>query len=267
MKIVILCGGFGTRLAGSGNDVPKPMVPIGGKPILWHIMSGFASQGFREFILCLGHRSEVIKQYFLNLPEMIGDVTVDLSGDGATQIHQPLAEMNWKITLAETGHDSMTGHRVKRAAPFIPSDDDIFAVTYGDGVSNLDFRNVVEFHRAHGKMATVTAVRPPTRFGELVLDENGGVREFNEKTRVTTGWINGGFFVFSRRFLDALNNDPNCVLELEPLQQLARDGELMAYQHDDFWFCMDTARDVRLLEEMWSAGHAPWAIWEQDYGK
>lgn len=263
MKVVILCGGFGTRLAGGASDLPKPMVPVGGKPIIWHIMNGFAAWGFQDFLLCLGYRSDVFKQYFLNLSTMVGDVTVDLSAGGSLQLHQQLPEMNWKITLAETGHDSMTGHRIKRAAAFIPPEDDIFAVTYGDGVTDLDFRNVVKFHREHGRLATVTAVHPPARFGELGIDGNGRVMEFNEKPQAASGWISGGFFVFSRGFLDYLSNDPKLVLELDPLQQLAREGELMAYQHKGFWFCMDTPRDYQQLEEMWFSGRAPWAVWER----
>jgi glucose-1-phosphate cytidylyltransferase len=263
MKVVILCGGFGTRLGG-GADLPKPMVPIGGKPIIWHIMNGFASAGFRDFLLCLGYRSHVFKQYFLNLPAMLGDVTIDLSGRAAPVVHQDLPETNWRISLVETGLDSMTGHRVKRAAPFIPEDDDVFAVTYGDGVTDLDFRQVVKFHREHGKLATVTAVHPPARFGELDLGGGGRVLEFNEKPQTSSGWISGGFFVFSRAFLEHLSDDPKLFLELDPLQRLAREGELMAYRHEGFWFCMDTPRDYQHLEEMWASGRAPWAAWGRD---
>lgn len=260
MKIAILCGGLGTRLAGNGSDLPKPMVPIGGKPIVWHIMNAFASQGFQDFLLCLGYRSDVFKQYFLNLSTMMGDVTVDLSEDKQPRLHSQLPELKWKITLAETGHDSMTGHRVKRSAAFIPPEDDIFGVTYGDGVSDLDFAKVVEFHRSHGKLATVTAVRPPARFGELGIEADGRVLEFNEKPQASSGWISGGFFVFSRKVLDLLSDDPKLVLELEPLQQLTKDRQLMAYRHEGFWFCMDTPRDYQQLEEMWISGNAPWAV-------
>lgn len=263
MRVLILCGGFGTRLGGGGSDLPKPMVPVGGKPIVWHVMSGFASSGFNDFILCLGYRSEVLKQYFLNLSAMMGDVTVDLSAGGDVRLHNQVREMDWKITLAETGHDSMTGHRIKRASSFLPADDDIFAVTYGDGVTDLDFNRVVEFHRSHGKLATVTAVHPPARFGELAIGAGGLVTEFNEKPQASSGWISGGFFVFSRPFLDYLNDDPKLVLEVQPLQRAAQEGQLMAYRHDGFWFCMDTPRDYRQLEDMWAGGHAPWALWER----
>lgn len=266
MKVVVLCGGYGTRLSGAGADLPKPMTPIGGRPIVWHVMRGLAHWGFTEFVLALGYRSDVFKHYFLNLPTMVGDVTVDLASRGVT-LHGEPGEAAWRVTLAETGLDSMTGARVARAAPYL-GDDDLFAVTYGDGVTDLDFREVVAFHRAHGRLATVTAVRPPARFGELVVGEEGRVSEFNEKPQASSGWISGGFFVFSRGVLDRLSTEPSLVLEREPLQRLARDGELVAYRHPGFWFCMDTPRDYQQLSEMWAAhaagrrGGAPWVVWE-----
>lgn len=259
MKVVILCGGYGSRLVGVPSDMPKPMVPVGGRPIVWHIMNGFARSGFRDFVLCLGYRSDVFKQYFMHLSSMLGDVTVDLASGNGPFIHRPSAEMDWCVTMAETGYDSMTGHRIKRAAPFIPEDDDIFAVTYGDGVTDLDFNKVVEFHRSHGRMATVTAVHPPARFGELTMEKDGRVGEFNEKPQASGGWISGGFFVFSRGFINTLPDDPSLMLEREPLQRLASEGELMAYCHDGFWYCMDTARDHATLEDLWNSGRAPWA--------
>jgi len=262
VKVVILCGGYGTRLAGAGGDLPKPMVPVGGRPIVWHIMSGFARGGFKEFILALGYRSDVFKQYFLNLATMLGDVTVDLS-NGGPHVHRYPAEKDWKITLAETGIDDMTGSRVRQAIQFLPDGDDIFGVTYGDGVTDLDFNRVVEFHRAHGKIATVTAVHPPARFGELAIGGDCRVSEFNEKPQASGGWISGGFFVFSKRVLDYLPDDPKLVLERDPLQRLAADGELMAYQHQGFWYCMDTPRDHQQLEELWHSRRAPWATWAQ----
>jgi glucose-1-phosphate cytidylyltransferase len=263
MKILILCGGYGSRLGGAGGDMPKPMVPIGGKPIVWHIMRSFAHQGFREFVLCLGYRSDVFKQYFLNLSSMVGDVTIDMGANRGPVLHNSVAEVDWKITLAETGLDSMTGCRVLRGATYLDPQDELFAMTYGDGVTDLDFREVVAFHRAHGKLGTVTAVHPPARFGELAVARGGRVEEFNEKPQATAGWISGGFFVFSRRFLDYLSDDPRLVLEREPLQRLAADGQLMAYQHGGFWFCMDTPRDHQQLTEMWASGRAPWARWGQ----
>ena len=262
MKILILCGGQGSRLAGTGGDLPKPMVPVGGKPMVWHIMKGFAHWGFRDFVLCLGYRSDLFKQYFMNLSLMLHDVTLDLSNGAPPKVHQRVPEMDWTITLAETGLDSLTGARVKRGAAFVPPEDDVFAVTYGDGVTDVDFRKVVAFHRSHGRLATVTAVHPPGRFGELAFRDGGTVGEFNEKPQVSAGWISGGFFVFSRAFLDRLPDRVDLMLEREPLQQLARDGQLMAYQHEGFWFCMDTPRDYQQLSDMWARGGAPWALWE-----
>jgi glucose-1-phosphate cytidylyltransferase len=262
MKTMILCGGFGTRLGNAGGDLPKPMVPVGGKPMVWHIMRGFSHWGFRDFVLCLGYRSDLFKHYFLNLSTMLNDVTLDLSA-GAPVLHQRAPEMNWTITLAETGTDSLTGARVRRGARYIPPDDDLFAVTYGDGVCDVDFRKVVAFHREHGKLATVTAVHPPGRFGELTINDASRVSEFNEKPQVSAGWISGGFFVFSRGVLDRLADRQDLMLEREPLQQLARDGQLMAYAHDDFWFCMDTPRDYQQLSDMWATGRAPWAVWNR----
>jgi glucose-1-phosphate cytidylyltransferase len=263
MKIVILCGGYGTRLGMMGADLPKPMVPIGDKPIVWHIMNGFAHWGFRDFVLCLGYRSDLFKQYFLNLSLMVNDVTLDLSQDTAPLVHERGAEADWRITLAETGLHSMTAHRLKRIERFIPHDDDVFALTYGDGVCDVDFRAVVQFHRAHGKLCTVTAVHPPGRFGEIGVGPDGRVTEFNEKPQAAAGWISGGFFVFSRRFLDRLSDDSQLMLEREPLQQLARDGELVAYLHEGFWFCVDTPRDYQQLTDLWLSGRAPWAVWSR----
>lgn len=262
MKIVILCGGYGSRLAGAGAEVPKPMVPIGGRPIVWHIMSGFAAAGFRDFILALGYRSDVFKQYFMNLSWMLGDITVDFSKRTGPVMHRCPFERDWRITLAETGYDDMTGSRVRQAMEYLDEGDDIFGVTYGDGVTDLDFRDVVDFHRSHGRLATVTAVHPPARFGELSLVDGGRVGEFNEKPQAAGGWISGGFFVFSRRIRDYLAEDPKLVLERDPLQQIARDGELMAYRHDGFWYCMDTPRDYQQLQELWNGQHAPWATWQ-----
>jgi glucose-1-phosphate cytidylyltransferase len=262
MKVLILCGGYGTRLAGVGVDLPKPMIPIGGRPMVWHIMKGFAHWGFRDFVLCLGYRSDLFRQYFLNLSLMIEDVTLNPSDGARPVLHAPEREHDWNITLADTGHDSLTAYRVKRGAKYVPPEDDLFAVTYGDGVCSVDFREVVKFHRAHGKMATVTAVHPPGRFGELSIGRESAVRAFNEKPQAEGGWISGGFFVFSRRFLDRLSDDPASMLEREPLQRLAADGELVAYQHEGFWFCVDTPRDYQQLSDMWSGGRAPWAVWD-----
>jgi glucose-1-phosphate cytidylyltransferase len=263
MKVLILCGGLGSRLGGAAGDLPKPMIQVGGKPMVWHVMKGFAARGFHDFVLCLGYRSDLFKQYFLNLSAMLHDVTLDLSGATAPQVHRRAPEADWTITLAETGVDALTGARVKRGGAFVPADDDLFAVTYGDGFCNVDFRKVVAFHRAHGKLATVTAVHPPGRFGELDIDDGGAVYQFNEKPQVSAGWISGGFFVFSRPFLERLPDRDDVMLEREPLQQLARDGELMAYLHHDFWFCIDTPRDYQQVSEMWSTGKSPWVVWDR----
>jgi glucose-1-phosphate cytidylyltransferase len=264
MKAVILCGGFGTRLGGAGGDLPKPMVSIGGRPILWHIMKGFAHRGYHDFVLCLGYRSDVIKQYFLNLSVMVDDVTLEVGSGKPPVFRDRPSEMDWTITLAETGDDSQTGHRVKRAAPFIPAGDDCFILTYGDGVSDVDMRDVVRFHRSHGKLATVTAVHPPGRFGELEIGPGGCVEAFNEKPQASAGWISGGFFVLSRAVLDRLSDDPRLMLEREPLQQLSQEGELIAYRHEGFWYCLDTPRDYHRLGELWGSRHAPWAVWQHD---
>ncbi|MFP5378730.1 MAG: glucose-1-phosphate cytidylyltransferase [Vicinamibacteria bacterium] len=262
MKVMILCGGRGTRLAGAGGELPKPMVEIGGRPILWHIMRGLAHWDVRDFVLCLGYRSDVIKQYFLNLPVMLHDVTLELGAAAGAAVQGRAEEAGWRITMAETGEDTMTGARVRRAAVHLAPDDDVFGVTYGDGVTDLDFRKVVAFHRAHGRLATVTAVHPPGRFGGLTIEEAGRVRHFNEKPQVSAGWISGGFFVFSRRVLDRLPAGDGLMLEREPLQQLARDGELVAYPHEGFWYCVDTPRDYQQLQDLWASGGAPWAVWE-----
>jgi glucose-1-phosphate cytidylyltransferase len=263
MKVLILCGGYGSRLSAVDQGLPKPMVPIGGKPIVWHIMRGFAHWGFRDFILCLGYRADLFKSYFLNLATMLEDVTLDLSGNSPPLIHSRPVELNWRVTLADTGLDSMTGHRIKRAAPFLSANEDLFALTYGDGVCDVDFHEVVRFHRAHGKLATVTAVHPPGRFGEIGVGRGGRVLQFNEKPQAAAGWISGGFFVFSRHFLDYLSDDPDLVLEREPLQHLVREGQLVAYLHEGFWFCMDTPRDYQQLAAMEATGHPPWAVWER----
>lgn len=264
MKVFILCGGFGTRLAGVGGDLPKPMVQLGGKPIVWHIMKGFAHCGFSDFVLCLGYRSDVFKQYFLNLPLMVTDVTVDLAR-GRQHAHRDSPEMNWQVTLAETGLDSLTGYRVKQAGAFLGPDDDIFGVTYGDGLCDVDYAKVVDFHRGHRRLATVTAVHPPGRFGELAIGSSSRVLDFSEKPPASSTWISGGFFVFSRAVLSRLPDDPSVALERGPLKQLADDGELMAYLHDGFWFCMDSPRDHEQLSEMWAAGNPPWAVWNRQY--
>ena len=255
MQVVILCGGMGTRIRDVADDIPKPMVPVGGKPILWHIMNGYARQGFRRFVLCLGYKSWAIKQYFLNYGLASADITVGLRPNGPVKVHAHPPGDDWQITLAETGLQTMTGGRVKQVARYL--DSDRFMLTYGDGLADIDLHALLDFHAAAGRTGTVTTVRPPGRFGEVEID-GPRVAEFAEKPLLSRGRISGGFFVFERRFLDRLSDDPGLVLEQEPLIQLARDGELAAYQHDGFWQCMDSSRDHQYLNQLWDGGAAPW---------
>jgi glucose-1-phosphate cytidylyltransferase len=259
MEVVILCGGQGTRLRDVAADLPKPMVPIGGRPILWHIMKGFARFDYTDFILCLGHQGWVIKRYFLDYQLNGVDFTINLADPTEVQVHGPAVAENWRVTMAETGTDAMTGCRIKRVERYVRGN--CFLLTYGDGVADVDVDALVRFHRAHGRIGTVTAVRPPGRFGEIELD-GALVREFNEKPCTSQGWINGGFFCLDRRIFDRLDDDPGLVFEQEPLIRLARDGELMAYEHPGFWQPMDTSREYRYLNELWEQGRAPWMTWE-----
>jgi glucose-1-phosphate cytidylyltransferase len=260
MQAVILCGGKGTRIRDVAKDIPKPMIPIGDRPILWHIMKSHASYGIRDFILCLGYKSWAIKQYFLDYHLAHSDITLNLSSRGEREIHDAAATEDWKVTLVETGLESMTGGRVKRIEKYLK--DDCFLLTYGDGVSDVNLQELVRFHLQHGRLGTVTAVRPPSRFGELEL-QGTKVIEFNEKPAVPRGRIAGGFFVFDRRFLERLPTRDDLVLEKGPLAHLARDGELCAYVHDGFWHCMDSSRDYDFLNGLWAEGRAPWASWTQ----
>jgi glucose-1-phosphate cytidylyltransferase len=260
MQVVILCGGLGTRLRDIAEQLPKPMVPIGQRPILWHIMKGLATQGLREFILCLGYQSWIIKRYFLDYHLAQADLRIDLSRPDAVRLCEADPAEDWTVTLAETGYDAQTGCRVKRIEKYLTGER--FLLTYGDGVADVDVQALIRFHQSHGRLATVTAVRPPGRFGEIDLD-GGRVVSFNEKPTVSRGRINGGFMILQRAVLDRLRDDPALVLEQEPLMQLARDGELMAYEHDGFWHPMDTSRDYRILNDLWNTGHAPWRIWPE----
>jgi glucose-1-phosphate cytidylyltransferase len=260
MKAVILCGGQGTRIRDANELLPKPMLPIGGKPIVWHIMKGYAAHGVKDFVLCLGYKGWLIKEFFLHYRSMTTDVTVKLGSHDGLEFHGRHDEEDWRVTLAETGEATQTGGRIAAIRRYVEGDE-LFLATYGDGVSNVDVRALVEFHRRHGKVATVTAVRPPGRFGEMVMNGDA-VRQFMEKPQVTEGFINGGFFVFdSRRIWKYLGDDPQSVLERAPLQQLAADGELAAYQHAGFWQPMDTAREYGLLNDLWASGKAPWKTW------
>jgi len=260
MKSVILCGGMGTRIREASESLPKPLLPIGGRPILWHIMKGYAQHGFRDFVLCLGYKGWLIKEFFLNYQCMSSDLRVTLGDGGRTEILGPRPEEDWRITLADTGEASMTGSRLASIRKYIEPDD-LMMLTYGDGVADVDIKRLVAFHRAHGKVATVTAVRPPGRFGELSLSGEE-VMEFNERPQATGGLINGGYFVFdAKRIWDYVDADPSCILENAPMQALVRARQLAAYEHDGFWQPMDTPREFKLLNEMWSSGRAPWKTW------
>ena len=252
MKVVILAGGFGTRLSEFTDVIPKPMAKVGDKPIIWHVMNIFAKYGHNDFYIACGYKSEVIKDYFLNYRSLNSDFSIDLS-NGQIKIHNNETE-DWKITLVDTGGDTMTGGRVKRLQRYI--DNDKFFLTYGDGLADIDINSLLDFHINHKKLATVTAVRPAARFGELNIKDNV-VRTFQEKPQITQGWINGGFFVLESEFLDFIKGDAT-VLEKEPLEKVTSMGELMAYTHEGFWQCMDTKRDLDLLNEMWSSKTNPW---------
>ncbi len=256
MKTVILAGGKGTRLAEVTHQIPKPMVEIGDKPILWHILQMYARHGFEEFVLALGYKGDEIKNYFSNFYALCNDVTVDL-GQGKTIVHDR-GSLSWRIHLVDTGLETMTGGRLKRLKEWIGNK--TFMMTYGDGVSDVDISKVVAFHKTHGKLATVTAVHPPARFGELEIHE-GKVLAFSEKNQAREGWINGGFFVLEPEVLNFIAGDETSW-EREPLERLAQEGELMAYCHDGFWQPMDTLRERRYLDELWKAGAAPWKTWE-----
>ena len=258
MKAVLLCGGHGTRMREETEFRPKPMVEIGGRPILWHIMKLYAAADIREFVLCLGYRGAMIKDYFLHYHAQNSDISLDLAS-GDVHLHRRHRE-DWRVTLVDTGLDSMTGARVKRVAPYI-GEDDVFLCTYGDGLADIDIAALIAFHRSHGRLATVTGVTPPSRFGRLVAD-GSTVSTFAEKPLDGDEQINGGFFVFDRRVLDRLGDDPGCVLEREALEDLARDRQLKVYEHRGFWQCADTVRDVELLRAMWKDGTAPWRVWD-----
>lgn len=252
MKVVILAGGYGTRLSEYTETIPKPMVLVGGRPIIWHIMKTYASFGFNDFNIALGYKAEVVKEYFLNYRSLNADFTVNLS-NGVIKSHQN-DQIDWNVTLIQTGLKSMTGGRVKRMQSFIGKER--FMLTYGDGVANIDIGKLLKFHKSHGKMVTVSAVHPGARFGELEMNDNR-VTSFQEKPQTSQGWINGGYFVIEPEFFDLISGD-DVILEKEPLETVARMGELMAYRHDGFWQCMDTKRDHDALEEMWSTGKPQW---------
>jgi glucose-1-phosphate cytidylyltransferase len=256
MKVVILAGGLGTRLSEETVLRPKPMVEVGGKPILWHIMKIYSHYGFNDFVVCLGFKGYVIKEYFSNYFLHMSDVTFDMSTN-TMEVHQKKAEP-WRVTLVDTGQETMTGGRLKRVAPYLGNDP--FMMTYGDGVANVDITNLVAFHRSHGCLATVTSTQPSERFGALCFGEGDQVTAFQEKPAGDGNWINGGFFVLDSKVIDCITGDAT-LFEREPMEGLARDGQLMAYKHDGFWQPMDTLRDKTHLEELWGTGKAPWKVW------
>ena len=257
MRAVILAGGLGTRISEETSVRPKPMVEIGGRPILWHIMKMYSAHGIDDFIVCCGYKGYLIKEYFANYFLHMSDVTFDMQNN-KMEVHQRNAEP-WRVTLVDTGENTLTGGRLKRVADYV-KDEDAFCFTYGDGVANVDIGALVNFHRQHGKRATVTAVQPPGRYGALSMDGNR-VRGFVEKPQGDGGWINGGFFVLSPDCIELVENDASSW-EGEPLSQLAAQGELMAFWHNDFWQPMDTLRDKNQLEELWQSGNAPWKMWK-----
>ena len=255
MKVVLLAGGLGTRLSEETVVKPKPMVEIGGKPILWHIMKSYSHWGFNDFVICLGYKGYMIKEFFVNYLTHQSDLTIDLRAN-TSQIHNNKAEP-WRITLVDTGDKTLTGGRVLRVKEYLGKE--TFMLTYGDGVADINIEKLLEFHRGHGRLATVTAVRPPSRFGGMSINDSW-VTDFIEKPHIGEGWINGGFFVLEPGVLDYIRGDET-LFEREPLETLSRDGQLAAYKHDSFWQCMDTLRDVTLLNELWDSHNPPWKLW------
>lgn len=258
LKVVILCGGKGTRLREETEYRPKPMVQIGNRPILWHIMKIYAHYGFKDFIICLGYKGNIIKDYFFNYELMNNDFTIKLGNRDLVQVHGDHVENEWQVTLADTGEESQTGARIKKIEKYI--DNDAFMLTYGDGVANINIKKLLNFHNTHGKISTMTGVHPSSRFGEFTVKDNQ-ILKFHEKPQTTEGLINGGYFVFNTEFFDYLTDDENCTLENEPLEDLVSDGELMLYSHTDFWQCVDTYRELELLNKIWK-NNPPWKVWK-----
>jgi glucose-1-phosphate cytidylyltransferase len=258
MKVVILAGGMGTRLREETEFRPKPMVQIGTKPILWHIMKLYDYYGFNDFVICLGYKGHMIKEYFLNYELMNSDFTVDLSSRDDILIHNSHTERNWTVTLADTGEKTQTGGRIKKIEKYI--DGDTFMLTYGDAVANINIDKLLAFHKAHGKIGTVSGIHLHSRFGELHIDSHC-VKRFSEKP-ATKEYVNGGFFVFNREFFSYIIEDDHCTLENEPINQLTREGELMVYPHEGFWQCCDTYREMELLNSLWDSPNPPWKVWK-----
>ena len=262
MKVVILCGGRGTRLGEETEIRPKPMVHIGNRPILWHIMKIYAHYGHKEFITCLGYKGDVIKEYFRNYLWHTCDVTLSLNRSDDVEFHNrsETSGLDWKVTLADTGLNSATAYRIRMIEPYL-GNDDMFMLTYGDGVADIDINELVEFHRKTGKVCTISGVHPAGRFGEIGVEKDGLVTEFNEKPQAEGGYINGGYMVCSRKFFDYLPDDPGMMLEQSPMRKLTADGQLAARLHEGFWQPMDTQTESALLNRIWASGNAPWKIW------
>ena len=258
MKVVILAGGFGTRISEESHLKPKPMIEVGGHPILWHIMKIYSHHGFNEFIICAGYKQQMIKEYFTDYYIRNSDVTFDFTNGGAVTIHNNVSEP-WKVTIVDTGYDTMTGGRVKRIAPHIGNE--TFLLTYGDGVADINIHELVDYHKQMGKMVTITAVNPGQRFGVLNITQDGTVAEFREKNDQDGDLKNGGFMVADPKIFGYIDGD-DIFLEKEPLERIAAEGQLAAYRHEGFWQCMDTQRDKERLETLWSANEAPWKVWE-----
>ena len=259
IPVVILCGGIGTRLREETQFMPKPLVLIGDKPILWHIMKIYGHYGFRRFIFCLGYKGEMIKEYFIHYEMINNDVTIKLGSKEGVKIHNANNEENWEITLCNTGATARKGARIKRIEKYIETEQ--FIVTYGDGVADINIGELLKFHASHSKIATVTGVRPKfLKFGELTIQEDSVIR-FSEKPEYMGNYVNGGFFVFNRTFLDYLNDRDDCELEAAPFEQISNEGELMVYKHDKFWACMDTIRDAEYLNNLWNNDQADWKVW------
>lgn len=260
MKLVILCGGQGTRIRDVSNDIPKPMIPVGDYPILWHIMKYYSRFDINDFVLCIGYKGQIIKDFFLNYEAHTKDVTVQLGGQQSIKYHSEHSESDWKVTLVNTGLNAMTGARVRRIQKHV-LDEENFMLTYGDGLGSVDIKALMDFHIAHKKIMTVTGVRPPGRFGEMVIDPSGLLLEFNEKPQATAGLISGGFFVCRREIFEYLDDREDLVFEKTPMNSLVVDKQIMLYEHTGFWQPMDTYRDYLLLNDLYNEGKAPWKIW------
>ena len=259
MKVVILAGGFGTRISEESHLKPKPMIEIGGQPILWHIMKEYSAYGFNEFVICAGYKQQVIKEYFANYYLHRSDITFDFTEENSMHVHNNVAEP-WKVSVVDTGLNTMTGGRIKRVREYIG--DDTFMLTYGDGVCDINIKELYDFHKKSGKLATMTAIQPGGRFGTMDIDSNNVIERFSEKRKEDGGWINGGYMVIEPQVIDYIDGD-STVFEKEPLERLAAEGQLQAYKHGGFWQCMDTLRDKTYLEKLLDENKAPWKVWDR----